>query len=503
MRTRSRSKAAAAGLVACLLASPALAAAEPARAEVEQDRGARAAELLLRGDPKAAAEAFGRILADSPLDATAAAGRVRSLIAADLWREAVEEGRAFVERLGRAPDVLASLGEALYRAGRLREAEDLLAPLAASPEPPARALLTLGLVRAARGLDDEASELIDRAVSAAPEDRHVLFWAAGAAATRARAVQRLERYLALSAGDDADRIEGARGAIRIQKALGERRVWIPVRRPELVELPLSSLPAGGGRAAGYVVEATLAGGKRLRLLVDTGSTGLFLVERAARRGVFEPLAVETAFGGGGRGRHATRNGLLRSLSFGGLEFADVLVKTTTEEIEPTGRYLGVVGLDAFRGYRVTLDLSRSRLVLESAGAVESGEPYWSVEGQMLVQADWVAGGRGLFLLDTGASRSHVASWVAERTAGVQVGGSASVRGYGGAVEGARIATGVGLRYQGLPALATPVTVSDLSLRSRLGGVEVAGYLGLDLLDGTRIRIDTRSRVLRVEIPQPR
>jgi hypothetical protein len=30
------------------------------------------------------------------------------------------------------------------------------------------------------------------------------------------------------------------------------------------------------------------------------------------------------------------------------------------------------------------------------------------------------------------------------------------------------------------------------------GVEISGYLGLEILDGTRIVIDTRSRTIRVE-----
>ena len=35
-----------------------------------------------------------------------------------------------------------------------------------------------------------------------------------------------------------------------------------------------------------------------------------------------------------------------------------LVSTTSREIEPTGRYLGILGLSVFKGYRVTIDLRR-------------------------------------------------------------------------------------------------------------------------------------------------
>ena len=39
--------------------------------------------------------------------------------------------------------------------------------------------------------------------------------------------------------------------------------------------------------------------------------------------------------------------------------------------------------------------------------------------------------------------------------------------------------------------------SDLTQRSRLGGVEISGFLGMDLLDGTTIVVDTRARRVAV------
>jgi hypothetical protein len=38
-------------------------------------------------------------------------------------------------------------------------------------------------------------------------------------------------------------------------------------------------------------------------------------------------------------------------------------------------------------------------------------------------------------------------------------------------------------------------VSDFSLRSRLAGVEIAGYLGLDVLDRSRLVVDTVTRAV--------
>jgi hypothetical protein len=65
------------------------------------------------------------------------------------------------------------------------------------------------------------------------------------------------------------------------------------------------------------------------------------------------------------------------------------------------------------------------------------------------------------------------------------------------VEGARFVGGVELTFQQLTTGRGPLRAVDLSLRSRLSGVEVSGYLGLDLLEGARIVVDTGAH--RVEV----
>ncbi|MBZ5640380.1 MAG: aspartyl protease family protein [Acidobacteriia bacterium] len=324
-----------------------------------------------------------------------------------------------------------------------------------------------------------------------------MYWSAGAAPTRAETIARLAKYLGISEGDDPDRIEGARGTMRLYTALGERQVWIPKSRPARLELPLYPLPGVAGRNRGYLVEAVLGEGKRTRLLLDTGSGGLFLLERIARRGGLVPLSEETVFGGGGGGRQTTRRGLLPAIALGDLRFADALVSTTTDEIEPTGRYHGVLGLPVFEGYRVTLDLERSRLVLEPPAEEPGGSPYWSIAGQMLVRVEAGEGAGGLFMLDTGATSSQVSLTLAKSAPKASLGAEIPVRGFGGTMPGARPVRGIALAFQGLASEGRELIAADLTMRSRLGGVEVSGQLGLDLLDGTRVVVDTKAH--RIEV----
>ncbi len=477
-----------------LASAPAEPPGTPASPAGRSEMRRRADELLSRGKAAEAAAAYADLITGDAADGASEAGRVRALIALDRWKDAIAEARRYASANPGSPEVRTALGEALYRGGQIDEADSVLAPLASAEPAQARALLTLALIRVARGKEDEAAPLFDKAVASAPDDRHVLFCAAGEARTRADAIALLTRYLAVSEGDDPDRIDGAKRTIPLYRTLGERPVWVPVETPEHLEIPLASLPGAEGRASGYVLDATFESGKRVRLLLDSGSTGLFLVDRVAKKGGVTPLAEGAFFAGGGEERHASQRGLLPSISFGDLRFRDALVTTTTQEIEPTGRYNGVLGLSVFQGYRATLDLVRGRLVLDSSAAEPVGMPYWTVAGQMLVEAEASADQRGLFVFDTGAARSHLATSFAESLPGAGVGGPAGVRAYGGEIQGARTVKGIRLKFEEteIPPTST-LTISDLTRRSRVGGVEISGHVGLDLLDGARILVDTRAR----------
>jgi tetratricopeptide (TPR) repeat protein len=475
----------------------------PDAAPAPPSKKEQAATLLLGGEASKAAALYSEILAATPDDPDAMAGRVRALIAADDWRTAVDEARRYAAAPKATIEVRASLGEALYRAGRLVESAGVLDPIAADEKAPVRALVTAGLLRATEGKGDEAGVLLERAVAAGPRDRIALYWAAGAAESRAKSIELLNRYLEVSEGDDRDRIDGVKGTLDLYKALGERPTWVPVSRPERMELPLRVIADRPGRLDGFVVDATLAGGKKVSLLLDSGSTGLFLVDRIATRGAFEALSSETVFGGGGEGRTSSRRGLLPSFALGEMSFRDALVTAGKNEVDPTGRFQGVLGLWIFDGYTVVLDLKKGRLVLEPPGTSPEGTAYWSVGGQMLVEAGASDGQKGLFLFDTGATTTLLSRSLAEASPKAILGEATRVRGYGGALKGSISVRGLGVSFLGLTPDAAMLNAVDLTMRSHLGGVEISGFLGLDLLEGTRIVIDTKARRIAVGKPEKR
>jgi hypothetical protein len=312
-------------------------------------------------------------------------------------------------------------------------------------------------------------------------------------------MRRLERYLELSEGDDPDRVEGVHGRLRMLRALGDRPVWVAQSRPDHVELPLQLLAQPGGGVSGAIVKVDL-GEKRkpVRLLLDSGSSGLFLVRRIARKRGFEKVSDETAFGGGGDKRHASPRGLFSRFGVGELVFRDALASTTSVEFDPTGRYHGVLGLSVFDGYRVTIDLARGKLVLDRMDERIDGSSYWTVSGQMLVRAAAADGEPALFMFDTGATKSVLDLDYVERVPGAELVEGGSLHGYGGAIRQSYLVRSTRLSFQGFDTGEGALRATDLSLRSHLGGVQLGGFLGLDLLGGRRLVVDTVGRRVKVE-----
>ena len=58
--------------------------------------------------------------------------------------------------------------------------------------------------------------------------------------------------------------------------------------------------------------------------------------------------------------------------------------------------------------------------------------------------------------------------------------------------------GVEIRFLGQTNEGGALRVLDLSTRSRLGGVEISGFIGLDLLAGRRVIVDSRMRTVKID-----
>lgn len=495
------------------MAAPAVAGAAdvPGCPVGEADRGGRPAMELLElaaasgraEDP--ACRALGRAVADLVL--------ARGEAAEGAWeRLRGEEPGGPLAAPWRA--VAAALA---FRAGHVRASHRLA--VSALRERPGSALAwdVLGRVLAARFLDAPAREAFRRALALDPDDPAALRGLALLADERPEKVRLLERYVAGAAdrGEPWDRVRAAREHLALLAALGDRPVFVLERADLPGTISLRPLPGRPGRPRGFVLDAELGGRRPEPLLLDTGASGLHVEARAARRAGFQPLSGATLVGGGGEGRHPVTWGILPVLGLGPVVYRDPLVSTTEASLERRGAYRGILGADLLGGTRLLFRPRRPALTLVETTrpevtdplaadpwAVPPGElPVLRVEGQLLVLLRYGAGRdrrEGLFVLDTGASRTILAEGAAAGLPGLRRGGGGSrIRAYGGeTVPAGRVP----VLWIGAPDPSRPraflagaelrdVPVVDPGPRAWLSGTRIAGWLGLDVLARAPFELD--------------
>ncbi len=378
------------------------------------------------------------------------------------------------------------------RAGAMTEAEGCLQDLAGE-QLDGLAWITRGRLAQARANYGLAAENALHAIEADSERAEVLYWAAGMLPDRSELL--LSKYLENSAGEWPERIEGVRNSLSRRRALAGRKVWVSLAHPAQMTIDLRLIRTRSGRFLGYAVPLKLAGRRRPAwALLDSGSPGVFLARYLRKKVDHEALSEETAFGGGGSGRQGIVTARLKKLSLGGLAWTDAQVSFSSGDLSNERLYDAIIGFNLFHGYRVTIDPRASTLTLTEKSAKAppaDASSFWRFAGQWLVEVE-AGGTTGAMIFDTGASTTVLDTNFAER-AGAAVSGTSRVRGFGGEHAGAGRAGPLTLQVLGTSRKLTGPATVDLSLRSRLGGVEVVGFLGWDVLGTHRWVIDTTTQ----------
>jgi len=506
--------------------------------------GARQAES--KRDWKAALAAWQAVLAIAPAHRAALAGASRCQLRLDDYRAALAAAEKAVAADPADGEALVAQAAALMRAGELERALQAFGRAAEKAPESAAAHLGLGRLLIASGETAQGIAELTRAHDLAPDDPEVLLRWAGTLSRREEASAALQRWLDLTPEEDPARRESVRSTIDFYRMLGETPVWVLESRPARGETELRPISRTPGALDGYVVEiespenagdaqAARDSGdepvktRRLRCLLDTGASGLFLSARASAKIETKPLSRGAVYGGGGTGRHEMSHVLIPSLTLAGMTFRNVPAVVATGEVDPLARYDGILGPDALESFRLILDLPNRKLRFEdppsaagaaagaaggtgtagaagAAGAVGGAGTtgtagaagaatrqkvlapaarairIWKVEGQLLLRVGLNDGASGLMMVDTGASRSVLSLAAADGLRGIsRQRREGRTYGFGGTLDRVEDISNLELTVAGLPPRRLSALGMDLSLRSRLVETEIGGYLGLDVL----------------------
>src|SRR4051794_35385985 len=148
---------------------------------------------------------------------------------------------------------------------------------------------------------------------------------------------------------------------------------------------LSPWHPSNAEAAGILVPVRINGGRVLRLVLDSGASGLTISSKVARRLGLEESTGESRIGGLGEGHpQSSRSATARRVSIGELELEDCAVAVVPGAL--TRDADGIIGMNVFEAFRIRLDVQAKELRLEAFtdNTPKRGTPAYAPEHLLMV-----------------------------------------------------------------------------------------------------------------------
>ena len=354
------------------------------------------------------------------------------------------------EALGQAPDSAAAhefSGEVLFRRGEFQQAD--VAFQAALQHDPTYALAWWGRARIAKcsSMRKSAAEYIRRAHDLNPRDLRIFAeWIAGLPGDQR--IDALEQYGShidpgRNPGEYSDLIE----RIRLERLALGRKFSVLTSPYQSTEIPLGTYVSNTTHMRTYVLDMEV-NGAALRLVVDTGSTGIIISRKAGAKTGIKPLVSTTVSGLGDSTRlPSAYQGVAGRVRVGAVEFHDTLVRVSDQDSVADSD--GLIGTDLFSDFLVTLDFPGRKLRLDplpgyeprsqelrdraNDPAFKSFTPVYRF-GHLLLVPTRVSGSRpALFVIDSGAAKNLISSELAKELTAVTPDAHSRMTGLSGTV----------------------------------------------------------------------
>ena len=459
---------------------------------------AEARHLFRQADFRAAADAYRKIV-DAKPSAEAYAGLVRSLLKADDVKTAEESSQKALAAFPESAIIHAVRGDVYYRRGLVPQADDEYKAALKLDDKCARAWLGQGKVDAVYVRRSQSKTAIAKAHDLDPDDSDAFYeWAIRL--PYPENVAALERHLA-EFHNDPEEERHEREYKDFVKALAGRRTWIPAREVERTEMKMEALTVGAHFVLrGYGIRARLNDRATVTLLVDTGSSGITITRKLAEKIGASKLAEQALEGVGKSGPAVGYKAWVDKVVIGDLEFHDCFVQATPREIAEVD---GIIGMDVFSQYLVTLDLPARKLRLEPMPARSNdGEPAhseafsqaFSIGHFLLLPAEVGKKASGLFVIDSGSNANTVSPELARSIPEMRAFNS-PMSGASGVVNSAFIADDAMLRFAKI-SRNDRISTLDLHSVSKDLGIEVSGQIGFSAMQDMKLTIDYRDGLVR-------
>ncbi len=432
----------------------------------------------------------------------------RVLLLEDNFDEASEQIRRALTLAPENAEALALYGHCLFREGSFSQSETQYAKsLRVNPKQPA-AHLGMGRIHLTRLQAARSVESLERAISLAPQEEDVYFFASEAYAALknyARQAECLAKYLDLKPKFNPERVQNAQALLTFVRSFEGPIATIaePARKYEMAAQPFYGL---------MLVEGHVNGQGPYRFLVDSGATSTVLSNQLIDSLKVPVISTAVISCVGGTGRTATRLGKVDKFQVGELEIRNLPVSSFDNQIFAE-LIDGVLSTADLADFLITLDYPDQKigLVPRAAAAAKAPSPAItaSLETSFRILGNLVLLPVSInqrspqsFLFDTGAVTSALSKrqaaflGVREDTPNASV--DIQFAGACGITQSVLGVNQVDLSLQSLKTSYAKILAVDLKEISKELRTEVSGILGADFYSKRKVTIDYKNTKLVIE-----
>jgi tetratricopeptide (TPR) repeat protein len=482
---------------------------------------------------------YAQALAADPSSTVAMAGMIRATMEqgklADALTLAMKDDSAHPNNA----ELLDALGEVRFRRGEVDEAARTFNRAVAANPCSGLTHYDMANYLHLAGYYGSAQRQLETAHTLAPDDPRITGLWKSTHAVPLTVEQRLEvlKRRATSPSLTAEQKDSLDAAIKGMEAQGRGNCELvtPMVATKLPITPISS----GFDPWETMYEAALElkiNGKKKRLEIDTGASGLVLTHSAAKAAGLVPEAQVKAGGVGDGGMVTAEVSHVDDIKVGELEFKNCMV-----QVLPAGNMLerladidGLIGPDVFRNYLVTLDVPGGEVRLgplpqrpDASPAVDTFSlsttedeetplstadrakdryvapemkdwtPVFRAQHMLIVPTYIGSAPVKLFLIDTGAQKSMISPAAAREVTQVSSFTNAKVVGINGEVQNMLVADKVSITFAHVTQMNRGLQSFDFSGVSRSAGVDISGIIGFPMLSELVISIDYRDDLIHV------
>ena len=330
-------------------------------------------------------------------------------------------------------------------------------------------------------------------------------------------IDALEKYASMvDPSRHESELEELRQHIQLDKALLGRSVMVRASPYQKTEIPLVNLINSATHTLHYGVEVIL-GDMKLRLVLDTGASGILIPRWAAEKAGIAQLAGSTFSGFGDNLKlSGGYHGIADRARIGNVEFRDALIGVSNQDT--VGPADGLIGTDVFAQFLVTLDFMARQLRLDPLPGYHAGDDELHDRtvrpemqhfarvfrfGHLLLAPTRVGDSREvLFVLDTGADRTLISYEMAAEVSQVNRDDRSHLSGINGQVADLYQTGNLFLQFAGFRQKNQGMSSIDMWRHSRNLGTEVSGFLGLPVLSLFTLTIDYRDGLVNFDRKEP-